>query len=133
MMMSRLLAIFLLLLQSGLAVAHVHHHSDSVEHPDTPHIHACEMLKFLTPAHSQSDEEDQDSHGTEHDADAVELADVLATAPPSVPVIAVEFTPIQIGLVPVVDSALLSFPLGLPPSTAGPHLPLYVQYCSFLK
>ncbi|MCS6866511.1 MAG: hypothetical protein RMJ56_11205 [Gemmataceae bacterium] len=88
MVLMRLVALALILLQAGLAAAHAHHHPDLAHHRLTPHLHACELLERLLPIVPVSDTPTE----TDHDADAIALTDALATAPPSPPLIVVELT-----------------------------------------
>ncbi len=88
MVLTRLLAITLVLLQAGLAAAHAHHHPHARSHTPTPHLHACELLERLLPTVPMGDGYSE----ADHDADAIALTDALATAPPSPPLIVVELT-----------------------------------------
>lgn len=127
MTIRRLIPVFLVLLQSGLTAAHAHAHArpSSLNCSTVPHLHACELLELVTPAH---DHEDRDG---DHDADAVDLSDLMTSpAPQSLAPIAPDLAPADAG--PVFEAAVgsLAFPRGLPPSTAGPLLPLYLAHCS---
>lgn len=124
----RLIPVFLVLLQSGLTAAHAHAHSDSRGCSDVPHVHACELLGLFTPAHSH---EDSDGDGDDHDADAVDLSDLMTfPAPPAVVLAALDLAPVPAGPMFEVVAGSLSFPRGLPHSTAGPPPPLYIAHCS---
>ena len=123
MRLSRLFPVFLVLLQSGLAVGHAHAHPACAGHTDAPHLHACELLEFFTPAHHGEHD------GENHDADAVDLTDVIASAPPPAPDAgALDLTPVEAGTTLEVLAGR-AFPTGLPPSTAGPYRPLYLTLC----
>lgn len=125
MLMGRLLSILLVLLQSGLAVAHAHSHPNLRAHTQVPHLHACELLELFTSAHHH-----ERGEGEDHDADAVDLSDVIASAAPTAAdSVAVDLTPVETGAV-VEVTAVYPFPLGLPPSTAGPQRPLYLVLCT---
>ena len=125
MRLRRLFPVFLVLLQSGLAVGHVHAHPGRAAHSAAPHLHACELLEFFTPANHHEHDGEED-----HDADAVDLSDVIATAAPPAPeVLASDFAPVETGTA-FEARADHSFPLGLPPSTAGPQRPLYLTFCT---
>lgn len=127
MVIRRLLPVFLVLFQSGLAAAHAHTHRDRANHSETPHIHVCELLEPFVPAHG-----DHEGDGGEHDSDAVDLSDMLAgTAPPTVDFVSLDLFAVDAGPVFEVSSPNPSpFPLGLPPPTAGPAPPLYLTHCS---
>jgi hypothetical protein len=121
----RLLPIFLVLLQSGLAVGHAHAHSSPTRHSEVPHLHICELLELFTPAH------DHDHEGHDHDADAVDLTDLMASAPPpAIGLDALDLAPVDAGPTVKIAHDRRSHPLGLPPSTAGPRPPLYITLCS---
>jgi hypothetical protein len=121
----RLLSILLVLLQSGLTVAHAHSHTNLSTHTQLPHLHACELLELFTSAHHHDQGE-----GEDHDADAVDLSDVIASAePPASDSVAVTLAPVETAYA-VEVTADHSFPLGLPPSTAGPQRPLYLILCT---
>ena len=121
MTICRLLTVFLVLLQSGLTAAHAHTHANLADHPETPHLHVCELLELFGPAHGDE---------TDHDHDAVDLSDLMASAPPALEHGALDLALVEAGPAFEVATDLLSFPLGLPPSTAGPHRPLYLTFCT---
>ena len=124
MRLCRLFLVILVLLQSGLAVGHVHAHPGRAAHTKTPHLHACELLELFTPAshHEHDGEED-------HDADAVDLSNVIVSAAPPAPELLGDLVSVEFGaaLEAPADHPL---PLGLPPSTAGPQRPLYLVLCT---
>jgi hypothetical protein len=127
MLIRRLLPVLLVLLQSGLAAAHGHSHPNCDRHPDTPHIHLCELLALVTDADHKSHDGSED----DHDSDAVELSDVLsAAAPPSVEFLTLDLSSVAVGPPVPVSADPAPFPIGLPPSTAGPQPPLYITHCS---
>ncbi|MBN9120107.1 MAG: hypothetical protein J0I06_13235 [Planctomycetes bacterium] len=113
----RLFLVILVLLQSGLAVGHAHActHPGRTVRTQNPHIHACELADLFA--------------ATDHDADAVDLSDVPAPAPPAPGAAALDLGPVEIVAVLEVP-ADHSFPVGLPPSTAGPQRPLYLVLCT---
>ena len=124
MRLRRLLSVLLVLLQSGLAAAHAHAHPGHDAHTEAPHLHACELLERFTPAHHHDEGEG------EHDADAVDLSDVIVSAAPPAPeLVAVDLTPVEHSAA-FEATADHPFPLGLPPSTAGPQRPLYLTFCT---
>jgi hypothetical protein len=121
----RLLPVFLILLQSGRATAHAH--TDPAGHAEAPHVHICELFALFGPLHG-----DEDSHdGADHDHDVVDLSAWMTSAAPPV----IEHGTLDLALVearPAFEATpeRLSFPVGLPPSTAGPHRPLYLTFCT---
>jgi hypothetical protein len=127
MTISRLLPVFLVLLQSGVTAAHAHVHPGLANHTQVPHFHVHDLLDLFGSDHG----DDDDLDGGDHDTDAVDLSDMMASAaPPTVELAALDLAPVDAG--PAFEAApgLLSFPIGLPPSTAGPHRPLYVTFCT---
>lgn len=124
MRLRRLFPVFLVLLQSGLAAAHAHAHTDRLTHTDVPHLHMCELVELFTATdHEHAGEGD-------HDADAVDLSDVITpAAPPAPELAAVDRAPVEASAA-VEVTAEHPFPLGLPPSTAGPRHPLYLTLCT---
>lgn len=127
MLIRRLLPVFLVLLQSGLAAAHAHAHTDLANHTEAPHLHVHDLLDLLGPNHG--DEEDRD--GGDHDHDAVDLSDMMASAaPPAVELTAFDLAPVDADSAFEAIPDLPAFPVGLPPSTAGPHCPLYLTHCT---
>ena len=126
MLIRRLLPVFLVLLQSGLVAGHAHAHADLANHTQAPHLHVHDLLELFGSDHG--DEDDRD--GGDHDHDAVDLSDMaVSAAPPAVDALALDFTPVALELA-FDGSAASSFPVGLPPSTAGPHRPLYLTLCT---
>lgn len=127
MTIRRLFPVFLVLLQSGLVAGHAHAHPDLARHTQTPHLHTHELFDLFAPEHSEHEHD-----GDEHDADAVDLSNMMASAaPPALDLVALDLAPIDAGPVFGASPDLLLFPLGLPPSTAGPQTPLYITLCSF--
>jgi hypothetical protein len=119
-----LLPVFLVLLQSGLAVAHAHNHANLASHTRTPHLHVHDLFDLFG-----SDHDDED--GDDHDTDAVDVSDMALSAAPPPAVDVVLFDLATVTLEPAFgDCAESSFPVGLPPSTAGPHRPLYLILCT---
>lgn len=122
-----LLPVFLILLQSGLAAAHAHAHPHIANHAQTPHLHVHDLLALIVPGHG--DEGDHDE--SDHDADAVDLSDMAVSTAPPPAVDAGTFDFVPADLQPAfAGSAESLFPVGLPPSTAGPHRPLYLTFCT---
>jgi hypothetical protein len=119
----RLFLVLLVLLQSWLVAGSAHAHPGCGVHGETPHVHACALLApFTTADHHEHD-------GDDHDADAVYLSDVIAaTAPPAPEVVTLDLAPVERGA--AFEAVACSFPLGLPPSTAGPQRPLYLTLCT---
>ncbi len=119
-MTRRLFPVFLVLLQSGLAVGHVHTHPNLPHHTQTPHVHGDALLDLF--GHEQHDEDTCE--------DTVELSDLLSPAVPP----AIGFDTFALELVcvgPVIEAtSARPFTLGLPPSTAGPPRPLYITFCA---
>ncbi len=125
MSIRRLLPVFLVLLQSGLAAGHAHHPGRSGS-AAAPHFHARAVLDHLMP-------EDGDHDGDDHDADAVDLSGAMVSTPPPVP----GADALVLALAPVgAGSAFANFldsspaALGLPPPTAGPSAPRYITFCT---
>ena len=126
MTIRRLLPVFLVLLQSGLTAAHAHSHTGPAHCSGVPHLHACELIELVTPAH---DHEEHD--GDDHDADAVDLSDLMTSpSPQSLEPVAFDVAPADAGPVFEAPAGARAFPRGLPPSTAGPPKPLYLAHCS---
>lgn len=118
-----LLPVLLVLLQSGLVAAHAHSHAHRTNHTQTPHLHIHDLFD---PFGSDNDED-----GDDHDADAVDLSDVaLSAVPPTgVDVVVFDLAPVTLERASGA-CAEPSFPVGLPPSTAGPKRPLYLTLCT---
>jgi hypothetical protein len=126
MTIRHLLSVFLVLLQSGLAAAHAHTHPDLAKHTEVPHFHTHDLLDLFGASHDDEDGHDAD----DHDADAVDLSAVsVSAAPPAVEAIALDLAPTYLGSA-FTGSTEPTFPVGLPPSTAGPHRPLYLTLCT---
>lgn len=124
MAIRHLLPVVLVLLQSGLAAAHAHSHANITNHDQTPHLHIHDLFDLFGSDHHDDD-------GDDHDADAVDLSDMALSAapPPAVDVVIFDLAPVA--LEPAFgDCAEGSFPVGLPPSTAGPQRPLYLTLCT---
>ena len=124
MMIRCLLPVFLVLAQSGLAVAaYAHVHPHRVNHTEAPHLHAHDLLDLFGSDHGDEDD---------HDADAVDLSDMMASAvpPPAVDAVALDLTSVDAGPAFAEIFGPSPAPLGLPPPTAGPHRPLYLTFCT---
>ena len=128
MKLFRLLPVFLVLLQSGQGVAHPHTHAGLVGHTEAPHLHLCELFALFGPLHGGED--GHDGHEYDHDHDAVDISALMASATPPT----IEHTALDLAVVGAQPAfavvTRLSFPVGLPPSTAGPLRPLYLTYCA---
>lgn len=123
-----LLPIFLVLLQLGLAVGHAHTHPGLAGHSAAPHLHAHDLLDLFLPDHDDEDGDDRD-HG--HDADAVDLSAIMASAPPpAADAVSLDLAPVDAGPAHADASSPPPAPLGLPPPTAGPSRPLYLTLCT---
>ena len=124
MRLHRLFTVSLVLLQSGLAVGSVHAHPDHGAN-SVPHLHMCELIALVTP----TEHDEHDGEG-DHGADAVDLSDVITPgAPPAPELAAVDLAPA--GIRAAVEAPTEHpFPLGVPPSTAGPRRPLYLTFCT---
>ena len=124
-----LLPVFLVLAQSGLAAAaHAHVHPHLANQTETPHLHLHDLLDRFG-----SDHGDEDDHAAaDHDADAVDLSDVMTSAAPSsaVDAVALDLTSVDAGPAFAEIFGPSPAPLGLPPPTAGPHRPLYLTFCT---
>lgn len=126
----RLLPIFLVLIQSGLAAAHAHVHPHLANHTEAPHLHLHDLLALFGSDHGDEDDHD----GDDHDADAVDLSDltVPASPPPTndTAALALDLPPADTG--PAFAETVEWPPTthGLPPPTAGPTRPLYLVLCS---
>lgn len=127
MMMRRLLPVFLVLVQSGLAAAQAHVHPHLANHTEAPHVHVHDLLDLFGQDHGDEDDHD----GDDHDADAVDLSGVMASvAPPAVDADALDLASVDAGPTFAEDFSLSPALLGLPPPTAGPHRPLYLTFCT---
>ncbi|MCE9562049.1 MAG: hypothetical protein K8U57_08335 [Planctomycetes bacterium] len=128
---SRLLLLFLVLLQSGLAAGHAHDHVCSANrefHPDSPHVHAHQLLDFL--ALDTDDQRSEDSE--EHESDAFEVSALTTPGPQSSPeVTAADLPEITVPGTVAASTVAAPFLIGLPPSIAGPPRPLYLTFCNF--
>ncbi len=131
MMRSRLVLVFLVLLQSGLMAKAARAQTCTVnsqcQHNGNPHVHAHQMLDLTTDAEDES-EHDRDHH----DADAIDvsgLATVHSSTQSGELVVALPPTPCPYSLAGFAAHA--PFLIGLPPSTAGPPRQLYLTFCSF--
>lgn len=122
----RLLPVFLVLLQSGLTAARAHTHADDAGRAEAPHLHARELLDVFGPVH-----EEDGNHDGDHDHDALDLSAVMASAaPPTTERAAPDLASVEARPAVEAVSDRRSFPVGLPPSTAGPHRPLYLTLCT---
>lgn len=117
----RLFLVSVVLLQSGLAAARVHAHSDCHTHTTAPHVHTGDLIDLFAPDHEHD--------GDEHDADAIDLSDALAPAQPVADLTAVALAPASADL-RAEAVATRAFPIGLPHTTAGPSRPLYLTFCT---
>ncbi|MBA4186466.1 MAG: hypothetical protein C0467_00465 [Planctomycetaceae bacterium] len=131
MVLGRLLLLFLILLQSGL-MTRPHAQTCSIDrrchHSDNSHVHAFELLNFLTP---ELGDDDQDE-GEDHDLDAFDMSDFTT------PHVDANANPVETALLHASAASIVvgfsgywPFLIGLPPSTAGPPQPLYLTFCSF--
>jgi hypothetical protein len=118
-----LLVVALVLLQAGLTAARAHGHADPAHHADAPHLHAHDLFGPFDSDHHDAD--------ADHDHDALELSDltVAGGAPPAADVVALALAPAEASpaRAPATEP---SFPVGLPPSTAGPRLPRFLTFCA---
>ena len=123
MAMRRAFPILLVLLQSGLAAGHAHTHLCLNNHTQRPHLHAHALFGDFAP-------EPIDHEPDDHDADAVDLSDMMVTAtPPAFDTAALYALPL-IGVQVCDGFTTLVVQLRLPPSTAGPPAPRYITFCT---